>query len=112
MGNKFPDIPCGTHVVMPDHFHCILHNVGANLGVGTDVIGPTSSMDSNFVGISGEHVGSPLYRVMNWFKTITTNEYIRKVKRIIGPVLIVNYGSVIIGNISFVMNEHTKTIRK
>ncbi len=78
--NKFPDIQCGTHVVMPDHFHCIIHNVGANLGVGTDVLGSTSSIDSNFVGISSEHVGSPLYRVIQWFKTMTTNEYIRKVK--------------------------------
>ena len=28
----------------------------------------------------GEHVGSPLYRVVQWFKTMTTNEYIRGVK--------------------------------
>jgi len=30
--------------------------------------------------ILGEHVGSPLHRVMQWFKTMTTNEYIRGVK--------------------------------
>ena len=28
----------------------------------------------------GEHMGSPLYRVVQWFKTMTTNEYIRGVK--------------------------------
>ena len=28
----------------------------------------------------GEHVGSPLGRVIQWFKTMTTNEYIRGVK--------------------------------
>jgi hypothetical protein len=29
----------------------------------------------------GEHTGSPLYRVIQWFKTMTTNEYIRGVKQ-------------------------------
>ncbi len=24
--NKFPDIRCGEHVVMPNHFHYIIHN--------------------------------------------------------------------------------------
>ena len=30
---------------------------------------------------SGEHPGSPLHRVIQWFKTMTTNEYIRGVKQ-------------------------------
>jgi REP element-mobilizing transposase RayT len=30
--------------------------------------------------IWGEHIGSPLHRVIQWFKTMTTNEYIRGVK--------------------------------
>ena len=32
--NKFPDIKCYEHVVMPNHFHCIIENVGA---VGADL---------------------------------------------------------------------------
>ena len=28
----------------------------------------------------GEHTGSPLHRIVQWFKTMTTNEYIRRVK--------------------------------
>ena len=28
----------------------------------------------------GEHTGSPLQRLVQWFKTMTTNEYIRGVK--------------------------------
>lgn len=28
----------------------------------------------------GEHIGSPLHHVVQWFKTMTTNEYIRNVK--------------------------------
>ena len=31
--HKFPDIKCGVHIIMPDHFHCIIENVGANLRV-------------------------------------------------------------------------------
>jgi len=29
----------------------------------------------------GEHIGSPLHRVVQWFKTMTTNHYIRGVKQ-------------------------------
>lgn len=32
--------------------------------------------------IGGEHTGSPLPRVVQWFKTMTTNEYIRGVKNL------------------------------
>ncbi len=28
----------------------------------------------------GEHIGSPLHSVVQWFKTMTTNDYIRNVK--------------------------------
>jgi REP element-mobilizing transposase RayT len=31
-------------------------------------------------GNMGEHAGPPLHRVVQWFKTMTTNEYIRGVK--------------------------------
>jgi hypothetical protein len=36
-------------------------------------------------GSWGEHAGSPLYRVLQWFKTMTTNEYIRGVKTLGWP---------------------------
>src|SRR5690606_30836250 len=43
----------------------------------------TSNEHDNLSGdggnISGEHVGSNLHRVVQWFKTMTTNEYIRGV---------------------------------
>jgi REP element-mobilizing transposase RayT len=29
----------------------------------------------------GEHKGSPLHRILQWFKTMTTNEYIHGVKQ-------------------------------
>jgi len=164
--NKFSDIKCHEMIVMPNHFHCIIENVGADLCVcPTDLrVSPTDhhvspaadvhnggnrddgdkegnggnvdngddegNRDNGYVGdnvndgdvgdvavngnnqvnggdmdigdnrddgndgdngdnldiganiknTEGEHVGSPLYRVVQWFKTMTTNEYIRGVK--------------------------------
>ncbi|HFE37725.1 MAG TPA: hypothetical protein ENK06_04795, partial [Gammaproteobacteria bacterium] len=74
--NKFPDIRCQSMVVMPNHFHCIIQNVGADLCVCPDLrVCPDSGEH-----IQGEHIGSPLPVVVQWFKTMTTNEYIRGVK--------------------------------
>ena len=74
--NKFPDIRCHEMIVMPNHFHCIIQNVGMSVGADQRVC-PNTSISDN---IEGEHVGSPLHRVVQWFKTMTTNEYIRGVK--------------------------------
>lgn len=86
--NKFSDIKCGEMVIMPNHFHCIIQNVGADQRVCPNTINEQPP-------ISGEHVGSPqpgspqpgssqpgspLSAVVQWFKTMTTNEYIRGVK--------------------------------
>jgi REP element-mobilizing transposase RayT len=53
--NKFPTMLGNTMIVMPNHFHCIIE-------------------------IKGVHTGSPLHEIIQWFKTMTTNEYIRNVK--------------------------------
>jgi putative transposase len=88
--NKFPEISLGEYIVMPNHFHAIIiimdpPNVRADLCVRPDDMGDT-------VQNRGEHVGSPLPdgsfqpdgaplpRIVQWFKTMTTNEYIRGVK--------------------------------
>jgi putative transposase len=109
--NKFPDMKCHQHVVMPNHFHFIIENVG-NVGadrrvcpdkttiepsvsgeimgetiMGETIMGETimgeTIMGETIMGetIMGEHAGSPLSRVVQWFKTMTTNEYIRGVKQ-------------------------------
>ena len=85
--NKFSDMQCHEMIVMPNHVHFIIENVGP---VGADLrVCPKndsgSSTNENVSGSSvsdilGEHVGSPLHRVVGWFKTMTTNEYIRGVK--------------------------------
>ncbi len=66
--NKFPNVQCHEMVVMPNHFHCVVEIVDG----GAE---------------KGEHAGSPLPHtlsllgtVVQWFKTMTTNEYIRGVK--------------------------------
>lgn len=75
--NKFPNIQCHEMVVMPNHFHCIIENMGS---IGADLrVCPNTNPQ---IASLGEHIGSPLYRVMQWFKTMTTNEYIRGVKNL------------------------------
>lgn len=79
--NKFSYIRCHEMIVMPNHFHCIVENVGiVGTAVGTDLRVCPNINDENVNPISGEHIGSPLRRVVQWFKTMTTNEYIRGVK--------------------------------
>lgn len=72
IGHKFQDIQTDVYVVMPNHFHCIVLNVGADLRVCPD----TSERPDN----KGEHTGSPLPKIVQWYKTMTTNEYIKNVK--------------------------------
>jgi REP element-mobilizing transposase RayT len=94
LSHKFPDIILDTYIIMPNHFHAIIVNngalsvgpVGANLRVRPNVC-PNAAPDirgehNNIQGehIQGEHAGSPLHAVVQWFKTMTTNEYIRGVK--------------------------------
>ena len=81
--NKFSDIRCHEMIVMPNHFHCIVEIVGADLRVCPNTnIANTNIADTNIAigNIEGEHIGSPLHRVVQWFKTMSTNEYIRGVK--------------------------------
>ena len=61
--NKYPDVRCDAFVCMPDHVHFVVRT-----GNGGEHIG-------------GEHIGSPLRNIVAWFKTMTTNAYIRGVKQ-------------------------------
>lgn len=81
---KYPDIQCDEFVCMPNHVHFIMINVGADLCVRPNLCvrpDPRVRPDSAPRKIMGEHVGSPLHRVVQWFKTMSTNEYIRGVKQ-------------------------------
>jgi len=95
--NKFPDIQCDAFVCMPNHVHFIVINVGADLRVCPDfgltpnqhnddpASGENAGMGYNVGSVEhtaeGEHTGSPLQRILQWFKTMTTNDYIHGVKQ-------------------------------
>ncbi len=64
--HKFPNVELDTFVVMPNHLHGIIGLVGADLRVRPAV---------------GAHIGAPLHAIVQWFKTMTTNEHIRGVKQ-------------------------------
>jgi REP element-mobilizing transposase RayT len=97
--NKFADIVCDQCIIMPNHIHFVIQTgVGADLCVCPDMdlcVCPDTDTDEyilggehTFVGAdlgvcpdTDEHIGSPLHTVIQWFKTMTTNEYIRGVKQ-------------------------------
>jgi putative transposase len=106
-----PYLELGEYRIMPNHFHARVINIGAdprvcletptettkltdadNLIKEADVehlVFRTSLHEGEHVGvisgnnieIQGDHVGSPLHGVVGWFKTMTTNDYIRNVKQ-------------------------------
>jgi len=86
--NKFPNVNVDIFVVMPNHFHGIIFITDAT-DVGDDLRVVPDLRDDD----GGEHVGSPqragsprqnapLSQMIQWFKTMTTNEYIRGVKQL------------------------------
>ncbi len=87
--NKFPDIRCHEMIIMPNHFHCIIEIVGADLRVCPNN-NPTAAEHNNPTAAehqnpTAEHIGSSVHRVVQWFKTMTTNEYIHGVKKMSWP---------------------------
>lgn len=63
---------------MPNHFHCVI--IKNEQPVGVDLrVDPNNDIAAGN-NIEDEHKYSPLHLVVGWFKTMTTNEYIRGVK--------------------------------
>ncbi|MGV8058230.1 MAG: transposase [Smithellaceae bacterium] len=75
LNNKYRNIELYEYITMPNHFHGIIQIVDL---VKTVVINKTGNIGEYN---SGEHAGSPLHAMIQWFKTMTTNEYIRNVKQ-------------------------------
>jgi REP element-mobilizing transposase RayT len=89
LNRKFPTVETDEFVVMPNHLHGIVIAVGADLRVG-----PVSKQTRT--ARPGAHAGAPLQRpdsaptdvrtsvplprIIQWFKTMTTNQYMRGVK--------------------------------
>ncbi|MGE5342272.1 MAG: transposase [Candidatus Omnitrophota bacterium] len=65
LSKKFPDIQIDQWVCMPDHVHFILIK---------DPFTPSGAHMN-----SGAHTGAPLHIIIQWFKTMTTNDYINSV---------------------------------
>ena len=80
--NKCPHVVLGNYVVMPNHFHGIVNLVGVDLRVD-----PYHPVDPSprIAHSSGGHTGPPLPTIIQWFKTMTINEYIHGVKQMNWP---------------------------
>ncbi len=93
LNHKFPAVETDEYMVMPNHFHgvvVIVENAdpaGADLRVGPELQpgewGEHATWGEH--AKSGAHAGAPLPTIIQWFKTMTTNEYIRGVKQLGWP---------------------------
>jgi len=72
IGKKFPSVETDEYVVMPNHFHGIVVIVGVDPRVR-----PVADVNTD----EGAHMGAPLQRIIQWFKTMSTNEYIQRIKQ-------------------------------
>lgn len=75
--SKFPNAGLDEFVLMPNHFHFILGLVGAD-----PCVCPAPGCDQT-VGDDiqqGAHSGAPLPEIVQWYKTMTTNDYFHQVK--------------------------------
>jgi len=87
--NKFKNISLDEYIIMPNHIHLIIFIM--NVVVGVDLcVNPENTTKQNLSHIQGRHTGLSLRpaqqqtnisQIIQWFKTMTTNEYIRNVKQ-------------------------------
>ncbi|MBI1920776.1 MAG: hypothetical protein HYS23_06805 [Geobacter sp.] len=85
---KFPFVEPDLFVIMPNHFHGIIFMVGADLCVRPELhvppakcIEPGAHIGAPLLEMptSGGHAGTPLPTIVQWFKTMTSNEYMKNV---------------------------------
>ncbi|QWU99984.1 transposase [Francisella salimarina] len=77
--NKFTNIQCGEYVVMPNHFHCVIHicNDGYRMNERANIeFAPTKVP----VGVESISTRVSLSQIIQTFKRQTTIEYINGVK--------------------------------
>jgi putative transposase len=90
--NKFSGVLLDCFQVMPNHLHAIIVimqdglDMAARFGIGTDNLDFETADQNNGTPQQikqGGHIGPPLHpslgRVVQWFKTMTTNDYMRGV---------------------------------
>ena len=82
LNNKFPDMETDTFMIMPNHFHGIIMIAGTCLvPARNDIVGAALCGRPGFTDGQPHRVAPTLGTIMDWFKTMTTNEYIRGVKQ-------------------------------
>jgi len=93
ISSKFTLVQTDENIIMPNHFHGIVHitcqsrdKSGQPNGVAptmNDASGQPHDKSGQLHRISGQPhgVAPTLGDIVNWFKTMTTNEYIRAVKQ-------------------------------
>ncbi|HEY4485832.1 MAG TPA: transposase [Nitrospiria bacterium] len=75
LNRKFPTVETDEYVVMPNHFHGIVVIIGYPDPVGAALRGRPQKAGH-------PHRGAPtLGDIMDWFKTMTTNDYLRGIKQ-------------------------------
>jgi putative transposase len=65
--SNFPAIKTDFYVIMPNHFHGIIV-------IAEDTLPRLPTLQQ------GAHMSAPLQKILQWFKTMTTNEYVHGVK--------------------------------
>ncbi|HEU0197583.1 MAG TPA: transposase [Nevskiaceae bacterium] len=86
--DKFADVECDAFVCMPNHVHFIaaIHSTATKPAGADPCVGPTDPCIRPDDQRKGAHTGAPLRgcaalpTVVQWFKTMTTNEYIKGVE--------------------------------
>jgi REP element-mobilizing transposase RayT len=73
---KYPDKNCREMVVMPNHVHFIVENTGDE---GAHVGAPLRGRPP--YDLHNQLFNAPIANLVDWYKTMTTNEYIHGVKQ-------------------------------
>jgi REP element-mobilizing transposase RayT len=71
--DKFLGIKCHEYMVMPNHYHCLIEIFPAEKGNIENLNGGSDPRVRPYKNPN-------LSQILQWFKTMTTNEYIREVK--------------------------------
>jgi putative transposase len=81
IARKFPLVDLDEHITMPNHFHGIIEIVDRRMRE-KDLLLDGKTIDHISQVMSGlPEKSAPLPEILRWFKTMTTNEYIRGVKQ-------------------------------
>jgi putative transposase len=81
--SKFSTVQTDEHIVMPNHFHGIINIVVGATSYGRsdhDIVDDKLTQTHNQSGQS-HRIAPTLGQIVNWFKTMTTNQYIQGVKQ-------------------------------